>query len=294
VHTRHAIRVVHQTLLELASTASLSSPSRTLLLTIPSHGNQIEISTVYFRAGYAPTDFPTETHWTVRLTLERSRAIKCPTIPLQLAGGKKVQEALSQPGVVEQFFATLESGAAASAVAELRASWVPMWALDTERSPVLPTSLPDVERNPGEPLGTTLARRHADKLVLKPQREGGGNNIYKDDIPAFLEGLSVEERRAWIAMALIVPPAGVGSYLVRPVSGAGKNDDEGAKLARVETTSELGIFGWALFGKGEGTGVIRKERGDVGWLMRTKGVESNEGGVAAGFSVLDSVVLVDG
>jgi len=196
--------------------------------------------------------------------------------------------------VVEQFFATLESGAAASAVAELRESWMPMWALDTERSPVLPTSFPDVERNPGEPLGTTLARRHADKLVLKPQREGGGNNIYKGDIPAFLEGLSVEERRAWIAMALIVPPAGVGSYLVRPVSGAGKNDDEGAKLGRVETISELGIFGWALFGKGEGTGVVRKERGDVGWLMRTKGVESNEGGVAAGFSVLDSVVLVDG
>ncbi|KAI9566226.1 glutathione synthase [Boletus coccyginus] len=292
---KHAIRVVRQTLLELATTASLSGPSRTLLLTTPSN---IEISTVYLRAGYTPTDFPTEAHWTARLTLERSRAIKCPTIPLQLAGGKKVQEALSQPGVVERFFAPLEPGAATSAIEELRETWVPMWALDSEDPPALSTSFPDVERKPGEPLGTTLACRYADKLVLKPQREGGGNNVYKGDIPAFLEVLSAEERSAWIAMALIVPPAGVESYLVRVVSGAsvaGKNEDEArAKLVRVETISELGIFGWALFGKDDGAGIIRKERGDVGWLMRTKGVESNEGGVAAGFSVLDSVVLVDG
>ncbi|KAF8550546.1 glutathione synthase [Imleria badia] len=259
---KHSIRVVRQTLLELATTASLSGPSRTLILTLPSNSDSpIEISTVYFRAGYVPTDFPTETHWTARLTLERSRAIKCPTIPLQLAGGKKVQEVLSQPGVVERFLSTSES----SAAEELRETWMPMWALDTENPPTLSASSPHAEVRSGEPLGTSLARRHADKLVLKPQREGGGNNVYKGDIPAFLEGLSADERRAWIAMALIVPPAGIGSYLVRAASGAGQS-----------------------------TRVVRKERGDVGWLMRTKGVESNEGGVAAGFSVLDSVVLVDG
>lgn len=295
---RHSIRVVRQTLLELATTASLYGPTRSLHLTLPSNSDSpIEISTVYFRAGYVPTDFPTETHWRARLTLERSRAIKCPTIPLQLAGGKKVQEALSQPGVVERFFSTRESSATPLAVAELRETWMPMWALDTENPPTLSTSFSDVERRPGEPLGTTLARRHAGKLVLKPQREGGGNNVYKGDIPPFLEGLSVEERQAWIAMALIVPPAGIGSYLVRATPGAGgtgQSEEARATLVRAETISELGIFGWALFGKDEGTGVVRQERGDVGWLMRTKGVDSNEGGVAAGFSVLDSVVLVDG
>jgi glutathione synthase len=35
------------------------------------------------------------------------------------------------------------------------------------------------------------------------------------------------------------------------------------------------------------------EEKTVGWLLRTKGRDSDEGGVAAGFSVLDSVVLVD-
>ncbi|KAG9308820.1 glutathione synthase [Chiua virens] len=289
---RHSIRVVRQTLLELSTTASLSGPSRNLFVSasFDCHPRSVEISTVYFRAGYVPTDFPTEAHWVARLAVERSRAIKCPSIPLQLAGGKKVQEALSQPGVVERFFPTPESGA--SAVAELRETWMSMWALDTETAPVLSTSFPAVEKSTGEPIGTTLARRHADKLVLKPQREGGGNNIYKGDIPAFLDGLEEEERKAWIAMALIVPPAGIGSYLVRAVSGGVGTARE--RVVRAETISELGIFGWALFGKEDRKEMVCEERGDVGWLVRTKGVESNEGGVAAGFSVLDSVVLVDG
>jgi glutathione synthase len=58
---------------------------------------------------------------------------------------------------------------------------------------------------------------------------------------------------------------------------------------KAEVVSELGIFGWALFGGKDG-GVEEKE---VGWLVRTKGKESDEGGVATGFSVLDSVLLVD-
>ncbi|KAF9232322.1 glutathione synthase [Melanogaster broomeanus] len=242
---KHSIRVVRQTFVELSSSATLDPQTR--------------ISTVYFRAGYVPTDFPTEEHFKTRFTLERSRAIKCPTIPLQLAGGKKVQEVLSQPSIVEKFFTSPSGVDTSNDAADLRETWMPAW---------------------------HDARAHS--LVLKPQREGGGNNVYKDDIPAFLDTLAPEERQAWIAMELIVPPAGVGGYLVR-AGGANGGGDAGA--VRAETVSELGVFGWALFGK-EG---IVKERGEgVGWLMRTKGVESNEGDVAAGFSVLDLVVLVDG
>ncbi|KIJ59070.1 hypothetical protein HYDPIDRAFT_118901 [Hydnomerulius pinastri MD-312] len=127
-------------------------------------------------------------------------------------------------------------------------------------------------------------------LVLKPQREGSGNNVYKSNIPQFLETLSPQDRQARIAMELIVPPAGVGEDLVR---AGGVNGGAGAlpeKTVRSETISELGIFGWALFSKEKEI----EEQGNVGWLMRTKGVESNEGGVAAGFSVLGSFVLVDG
>jgi glutathione synthase len=58
---------------------------------------------------------------------------------------------------------------------------------------------------------------------------------------------------------------------------------------KAATLSELGIFGWALFG---GPDNLVDER-EVGVLLRTKSKENNEGGVATGFSVLDSVLLVD-
>lgn len=219
----------------------------------------MEISTIYFRAGYTPTDYPTPAHYATRYLLESSAAIKCPSVQLQLAGGKKVQEVLTQPGVLEQYIPDEPSAQ------ELRASWMGMWALD---------------RN-GD-AGVRKARAEAVNLVLKPQREGGGNNVYKEDIPGFLDTLPVEEREAWIAMELIRTPSHLGNYLVR----AGSGSEEAVKT---EVVSELGIFGWALFG-GSGMAIEEKE---IGWLLRTKGKDSNEGGVAAGFSVLDSLVLVD-
>jgi hypothetical protein len=48
----------------------------------------------------------------------------------------------------------------------------------------------------------------------------------------------------------------------------------------------MGILGYALFGAGD---VMKRE---AGWLARAKGTESNESGVATGFSELDSVLLV--
>jgi glutathione synthase len=43
-----------------------------------------------------------------------------------------------------------------------------------------------------------------------------------------------------------------------------------------------------LFGEGR-----EVREGQVGWLLRMKAEDVDEGGVAAGFSVLDSVLLVD-
>ena len=173
------------------------------------------------------------------------------------------------------------------AVNEIRANWMGMWGLDdndAHESNVVDraVTLDAAEHTTAEKLGMRKARELAPSLVLKPQREGGGNNVYKAAIPTFLDELPPKERQAWIAMELIVPPEGSGSYLVRAGGGG-----EGA--VKTDVVSELGIFGWALFGP-RSVGVKEKE---VGWLVRTKGKDSNEGGVATGFSVLDSLVLVD-
>jgi glutathione synthase len=49
-----------------------------------------EIFLVYFRQGYAPKYYPTEEEWRVRETIEKSLAIKCPSIDYQLSGCKKI------------------------------------------------------------------------------------------------------------------------------------------------------------------------------------------------------------
>jgi hypothetical protein len=83
---------------------------------------------VYYRAGYDPNDYETEyvilirkrkktlflfqkiflvfkqlKYWEARLLIERSLAIKCPSIQYHLAGAKKIQQALSEVNSVEKF-----------------------------------------------------------------------------------------------------------------------------------------------------------------------------------------------
>ena len=76
-----------------------------------------------------------------------------------------------------------------------------------------------------------------ENYVLKPQREGGGNNIYGKDIVPFLSNLKDKnERNAYILMDRINPPT-TTNYVVRP----GKS---GAEM--VNCVSELGIFGYLI------------------------------------------------
>lgn len=297
---RHHVRVVRATFAELATQASLSGHSRKLVLKIASHASPVEISVVYFRAGYGPADYPSSKAWETRLLLERSLAIKCPTIALQLAGAKKVQQVLSEPGVLEYFLLdpSRTSGGqtfTADDIASLRRSFTALHPLDDSE------------------LGQqayALALEKPEGFVLKPQREGGGNNIYRTDIPPALRAMderdkarpkgAPREREGYILMSLIQPPPGVGNLLLR--AGAADGSAPGARLA-ADVVSELGIYGTALFSAapdgGAGNTPVKSQalkmvhEGAGGYLLRTKGRESDEGGVAVGFSVIDSPVLVD-
>jgi glutathione synthase len=82
-------------------------------------------------------------------------------------------------------------------------------------------------------------------------------------------------------MKLIAPPEGTGTYFIHANSAE--------RPVKTAVVSELGIFGWALFGSGMG----KEKEKEAGWLVRTKARDTDEGGVAAGFSVLDSLLLVN-
>lgn len=84
-----------------------------------------------------------------------------------------------------------------------------------------------------------ISKENIFRFVLKPQREGGGNNIYGADIRReMLKMKNSKERTAWILMELIKPPV-TKNYMVRP------GGPEVPSL--VEVVSELGIYG-ALLG----------------------------------------------
>lgn len=69
------------------------------LLPLFNFRNDTVITVVYFRAGYEPGHYPSEKEWDARYLIEKSGAIKCPSIHYHLAGTKKVQQALAKPGM---------------------------------------------------------------------------------------------------------------------------------------------------------------------------------------------------
>lgn len=64
------------------------SPEKELLI----NDGKYTAAVVYFRAGYEPSSYPSTIEWKARLMIERSKAIKCPWIGLQLANTKKIQQ----------------------------------------------------------------------------------------------------------------------------------------------------------------------------------------------------------
>lgn len=79
-----------------------------------------------------------------------------------------------------------------------------------------------------------MALANPNNYVLKPQREGGGNNIYGDEIRDFLLKIKdSDERSAWILMDRISPPL-QRNYMVRPTL---------KEPLYTDCVSELGIFG---------------------------------------------------
>jgi glutathione synthetase len=241
---------------------------RTLVYTPPNTpATSYEVTTIYFRSGYSPDDYPKEEDWTARLHLEKSRAIKCPSILTQLAGCKKVQQVLATPHSphLKRFLPD------ANVAARVLTTFAPIDPLDDSEAGK------EARKLAGDPAS-------ASRYVLKPQREGGGNNIYRKAIPPFLEKLPETHWPAYILMEMIEPP---------PLTNAILRNGE---LQRGGVICELGVYGVCLWKDGSGDehkGEILENWG-AGYLLRTKGDQSEEGGVAAGFGAVDSCCLVDG
>lgn len=217
------------------------------------------ISVIYFREGYVPDHYPTEIEWDARLMMERSTAIKCPDIKFHLVGQKKVQQELTKPGVLELFLTETKK------IEAVREVFVNIHGLEFDEN--------------GDK-AVQMALSNPEMYVLKPQREGGGNNYYDNDVKEMMHKMKdSKERTGYILMERIFPPLSSG-YMI---SAGGPNPPP-----LIDIVSELGIYGILI---SEAGNIIMNKQ--AGHLIRSKSPTSNEGGILAGSGALDCPYLLD-
>jgi len=125
-------------------------------------------------------------------------------------------------------------------------------------------------------LGREHALAHPDRWVLKPHREGGGNNFFGEDLVRRLKEMDPSESEAYILMEKI----GQSVFeSVRMVEG---------EAIPCRCVTELGFYGTAFYpGPQESPTFNRAD----GYLLRTKDESMDEGLVLGGFSFLDTIEL---
>lgn len=230
------------------------------LLFHPPHlpGVKIEVSVAYMRAGHEVKEYTTAGQ-KARLQIERSRAIKCPSLLCHLATFKKVQQQLAFPGVLEHFLDEQKA-------AEIRLTFAAMYPMDESEQGKLGRKLA---------LDPKLAANH----VLKPSLEGGGNNVYGEEIPLFLRRTPERLWHTFILMELVKSPSQNGMLMSMRGIYAGP------------ILSELGILGTCLWRTGEQGEISRNEQ--VGWTFKSKDADVAEMSVVKGYGCFDSPWLVD-
>ena len=187
-----------------------------------------------------------------RETLELSAAIKCPNIAFHLTGLKKMQESLTRPGVLERFVSAEDAERLRNVFEEMH--------------PAADAAAGKLER----------VCSHPQDWVLKPQREGGGNNLFGEAAVKALRDWPMSKLKEFTIMRRIDCPA-VSTFCVRK-----------CQTSSVRAVSEVGIYG--VYFSSDSDVVLNKA---VGYLARSKDAQMDEGGILHGNGFVDSLRLVD-
>lgn len=191
----------------------------------------------------------------MRLKIEISSAIKCPDIFCHLVGMKKFQEALANPKYLDKF---VHSKRHSSIIKNTAVKFYPLNNAKNIRT------------------ATQLVANNPRGFVLKPQREGGGNNLFGTSALDFISNQKNLQLLSGYTLMDMINPIESVNYLV-----------SGSTVQRVPCVSELGVYGiWLSF---NGTIHLNKH---AGILVRSKTPETTEGGVCAGGGYLSSLYVV--
>jgi len=238
------------------------SPTHELLYHPPSRPIATEVSVIYFRTGFEIHEYD-DIGCMARLQLEKSRAIKSPSILSHLTGFKKVQQALTAPGILERWLNPDEAE-------KLSRTFAPMFPLDDSPSGQHAKKL-------------ALDPETASNYVLKPSLEGGGHNVYGNEMAEFLQQTPEELWKSYVLMEKISPP------LLKNFMMSSRGLYEGPVI------SELGIFGvclWKRVQEGESARAEMVSELKPSWSLRTKDASVDEMSVVKGYGCFDSPALV--
>lgn len=288
---------------------------RELLFNAHSHNSEIfEISVVYHRGSITTAElmdvpFPDKrsqhTGLAIRIHLERSKAIKCPSVLGQLAAGKKVQEHLYST------LSTTEMHIGAEAANRLHELSMSIYSLADGQSNLrqlldkvfpLKSAVADTRAH-----GTNVkaAEEALTGYVLKPVgAEGGGSCIFGRDIPEFYHEhiVPAESHAGYMLQHRIHPPVVKGALM----------SPRGYHVGPV--VSELGILGTVMFrsantkkrqysnqGTSNAENSLSQSSGEfeilsnetVGWTLKSKSEDVPEISVIKGYGCFDTPCLVD-
>ncbi|MEL6437902.1 MAG: glutathione synthase [Cyanobacteria bacterium J06621_8] len=215
---------------------------------------QKTIAITYFRAGYRPDELESKIARRGRQLIANSDTVSIPDLPTHLAGTKKIQQVLTSPKLLKLFLNDEDTALVSQVFARI---------YTLEQS---------IEFEGQEMLAQEAAIAKPEQFVLKPQREGGGFNLYGEEIRQCLTQLSAEERNAYILMERLYPPVVPGWGLRHGAVWQG------------QVVHEVGQYGVLV---ARGKEVLTNQA--AGYLVRTKLNETNEGGISAGYGYLNSL-----
>jgi glutathione synthase len=256
---KHKVTVRRMTLKDASLYCKLSESGELL------YKDKEVVTVVYYRSGYSPDQYPSEVEWEARRLLEISAAIKAPSVDLQMLTFKKIQEVLSKESIWLEFNCPKE-------LDEIKHFFLDqMWGfeeLDESTQSII-----------------SHAKSNPELYVLKTQREGGGNNYFGEDIPKILSqaesGIHSSEDSS--------PSQKLINYSLMRRINAKQYENTFLRNNRVfsgRCVTEVGIFGTLLVNLTNPSREVLVNK-DTGLLMRTKGVETNEGGVYGGYAFID-------
>ena len=218
------------------------------------------ISMFYFRAAYCESDFPDEESWQGRELIELSTAIKIPDINTFLTTFKIFQYELSKPQIMMHY---CNNDLIINDLLRFFGGIYYIKDMDQEKQKEL---FSQIKADPN-------------KYILKPMREGGGNNITGDKLKELIpeEG---NEPNDLLKVSVIVDKidAAVHESIVL------RNE----KINIQNSISEFSIYGIIL--TNENNLVMNKS---VSFLVRTKNKDEVEGGIMEGAGAVDLPCLLD-